>query len=300
MKLLITGANGFVGKNLVSSLRPMNADIVELGRKELADISPKTFVDGSICIHLAGKAHDLKKSSNPSDYELINFDLTRELYNNFLLSDAKVFIFISSVKAAADQVNGVLTEDHVPNPKTDYGRSKLKAEQYIQSQPLPEGKSYFILRPCMIHGPGNKGNLNLLYQTVKRGIPYPLAGFKNKRSFLTVQNLCFVIKELIIRSDIPSGVYNVADDEALSTNEVVSILSSSLGKSSKLWKISPGLIKFIAMIGDSLHLPLTTERLNKLTEDYVVSNKKIKIQLQKKLPLSAVEGLSLTARSFQQ
>lgn len=171
------------------------------------------------------------------------------------------------------------------------------AEEYIQNQPLPVGKSFYILRPCMIHGPGNKGNLNLLYQFVKKGIPYPLAAFQNKRSFLSVKNLCFVIKSLL-KKDIPSGIYNIADDEALSTNEVVEILSESMGTKVRLWKLSSSFIRFIAKIGDKIKLPLNSERLDKLTENYVVSNAKIKQALGIKLPLSAKEGLIKTANSF--
>lgn len=148
------------------------------------------------------------------------------------------------------------------------------------------------------HGRGNKGNLNLLYQFVKKGIPYPLAGFDNKRSFLSVENLCFIINELIIRDDIASGVYQVADDEPLSTNDVVTILSASINKKPKLWKITPGLIKAAAKLGDKLHLPLTTERLDKLTESYVVSNQKIKQAIGIDLPLSSRRGLDITAASF--
>lgn len=297
IKILITGSSGFVGQNLIGYLQKDNS-CDTINRNELQSISADTLNNYNSIIHLAGKAHDLKKTSNPEEYYQVNFELTKKLYDAFLKSDAKKFIFISSVKAAADVVDQILTEDVKPDPKTDYGKSKLMAEQYIQSQPLPAGKSYYILRPCMIHGPGNKGNLNLLYQVVKKGIPYPLAGFKNKRSFLSIENLCFVIKEFISRDDIKSGVYNVADDEALSTNEVVAILSASLNNKPRLWKISPGLIVFFAKIGDRLHLPLTTERLGKLTESYVVSNAKIKAAINKKLPVKAAHGLQNTAASF--
>ena len=118
------------------------------------------------------------------------------------------------------------------------------AEEYIQSQHLPEGKSYYILRPCMIHGTGNKGNLNLLYKFVKKGIPYPLAVFDNQRWFLSVENLCFIISEIIDRDNIPGGIYHIADDETLSTNEVVSILASSLNVKPRLWGILKTLSSF--------------------------------------------------------
>lgn len=294
-KVLITGVSGFVGKNLVPYLTESKVEVTSLHRNELVlDVNLANI--GAI-IHLAGKAHDLKKTSNPGEYYKVNFELTKKLYDAFLNSDATKFIFISSVKAVADIVDGVLTEDVLPNPITDYGKSKLMAEQYIQSKSLPEGKSYYILRPCMIHGPGNKGNLNLLHSFVKKGIPYPLAAFENNRSFLSVQNLCFIIDQLL-KNDIKSGVYNVADDEELSTNEVVHILGLSLKRSPRLWSIPVTLIKAMAKMGDLFKLPLNTERLNKLTENYVVSNKKIKKTLGKELPLSAKDGLTLTAKFF--
>jgi nucleoside-diphosphate-sugar epimerase len=298
-EIKITGASGFVGKNLIVYLQNHLNNVYLFDRDQLREINNNAFNDNiTSIVHLAGKAHDLKKTSNPDEYYQVNFELTKNLYNAFLKSNAKKFIFISSVKAAADSVTGILTEDIKPNPQTHYGKSKLMAEEYIQSQPLPEGKSYYILRPCMIHGAGNKGNLNLLYKFVKKGIPYPLAGFNNKRSFLSIENLCFIIKEIIESDCFESGIYNVTDDEALSTNEVVSILSMSLNIKPRLWKIAPAIIQFFAKVGDRLHLPLNSERLNKLTESYVVSNQKIKKALGKELPLTAVEGLKITANSF--
>jgi nucleoside-diphosphate-sugar epimerase len=296
-KVLITGSTGFVGKNLLQHLGN-EIECLTPGRNDLQSFSLTLINQNNTIIHLAGKAHDLKKTSNPDEYYQVNFELTKALYDAFLSSGAEKFIFISSVKAAADSAEGILDENIKPNPQTHYGKSKLIAEQYIQNQPLPVGKSYYIIRPCMIHGPGNKGNLNLLFKLVKKGIPYPLAGFNNKRSFLSVGNLCFIIKEIIERDDIPGGIYHVSDDEALSTNEVVSILASSLNAKPRLWKIPPSFIRFFAKVGDRLYLPLTTERLNKLTENYVVSNQKVKRAINKEFPISAVKGLTITANSF--
>lgn len=296
MKLSITGSSGFVGQNLVPYL---NSSYNLIGRNELENMHPALLNDTEVVIHLAGKAHDLKAHADFDVYYHVNFELTKNLYDSFLKSDAKKFIFISSVKAVADHLDDdVLREDHIPNPISDYGRSKLMAEEYIQKQPPPDGKFYYILRPCMIHGPGNKGNLNLLYRFVKKGIPYPLAAFNNKRSFLSVENLCFIIKEIIESNCIESGIYNVSDDEALSTNNVVTILASAFDLKGRLWKIPISIIKFSAKLGDWFHLPLTSERLSKLTESYVVSNEKIKGVLKKKLPLTSIKGLEITANSF--
>lgn len=295
-KISITGDTGFVGKNLVSYLTKSGKVIRSIGRNEMSFTID--FPNTDAIIHLAGKAHDLKNTSDPDEYYQVNYELSKKLYDAFLKSDAKKFIFISSVKASADSVQRILHENDVANPQTHYGKSKLMAEEYIQSQDLSEGKSYYILRPCMIHGSGNKGNLNLLYNFVQKGIPYPLAAFENKRSFLSVENLCFVIKSLL-EKDIPSGIYNVADDEALSTNEVVEILSESIAKRPKLWRISSKLVRFVAKIGDFIKLPLNTERLDKLTENYIVSNSKIKRAINSELPLSTKEGLKITANSFR-
>lgn len=299
-RVSISGMTGFVGQNLSKYLTDSDIVCAPIDRIRIDNKAELPEFNGvTAIVHLAGKAHDLKKTSDPGAYYEANYELTKKLYDKFLVSDATKFIFISSVKAAADHIDGILDENIAPDPRTHYGKSKLMAEQYILSCKLPPGKSYYILRPCMIHGPGNKGNLNLLYKFVQKGIPYPLASFENKRSFLSIENLCFVIKELLNTDNIPSGIYNVADDEALSTSEVVSVLSYAIDKKPKLWFISKRVIRALAKIGDHIKLPLNTERLNKLTENYVVSNKKIKDTLGIRFPVETTEGLLITARSFR-
>jgi nucleoside-diphosphate-sugar epimerase len=252
-----------------------------------------------VIIHLAGKAHDLKKVSKSVDYYEANFELTKQLFDAFLLSDSKVFIFMSTVKAVADEVNEILEEDEIPNPKTHYGISKQQAEQYILSQKLPMGKRVYILRPCMIHGPKNKGNLNLLYKLVSKGLPWPLGSFENKRSFLSIENLSFVIKELLENITIPSGIYNVADDESLSTNELIQLMGTSLEKKTSILRINVSVIKTCAKLGDYLNLPLNSERLQKLTENYVVSNQKLVAVIGKPLPVTTKVGILQTFESFK-
>lgn len=249
-------------------------------------------------IHLAGKAHDLKKTSGPEVYFKVNTGLTQKMYDWFLKSSAGKFIFFSSVKAAADFVPGdILTEDVVPNPVGPYGESKIKAEEYILSHPASD-KQVYILRPCMIHGPGNKGNLNLLYGVVKKGVPWPLGAFENHRCFTSIDNLCFVIKGLLVK-EVESGIYNMCDDEALSTNGLITVICKALGKKARIWYLPKGLMNGMAKVGDVLHLPLNSERLTKLTEDYVVSNAKIKKALGiDKMPIRAEEGLTQTIKSF--
>ena len=297
--ILLTGGSGFVGQNLSKFLTKYNYAIQFLSREDLDPVNNDFFSSSDALIHLAGKAHDLLNLKGFEEYYLANTQLTKNIYDAFLKSDIKVFVFVSSIKALSDRSELALSEDCLPDPKTHYGKSKLLAEQYILSKPIPLGKRVYILRPCMIHGNGNKGNLNLLYKVIANRIPWPLGYFENKRSFCSIDNLLFIIKELIEREDITSGVYNIADDETLSTNEVISILAKSQNRTPIIWKLPKRVINLIAKVGDVLNLPLDSERLTKLTESYVVNNNKIKSAIGKPLPISAEDGLVKTFQSFK-
>ena len=309
-KVLISGYKGFVGTNLINYLKQKNLELFGLSRSienqnsvtknfswdQLNEIKNQSF---DVIIHLAGKAHDLKNTSDPEEYFQVNTELTKKLFDLFLQSDTRDFIYLSSVKAAADVVVGILDEMATPDPKTPYGKSKLKAEEYILNYDISPNKRAIILRPCMIHGPGNKGNFNLLYRFIKKRIPYPLAAFENRRSFLSIQNLCFVIHQVLINPSIPGGIYNIADDEPLSTNELIKIIGNENNIHPISWKINRSFVKVLAKAGDKLNLPFNSERLGKLTENYVVSNSKIKSALQvESLPISSREGFSTTLKSF--
>jgi nucleoside-diphosphate-sugar epimerase len=291
MSIYLTGASGFVGKNLISYL----TDRVVINKYTRGS---EIIIQEDIVIHLAGKAHDLKKVASGADYYLVNTELTKDVFNAFLASDAKVFIFLSSVKAVADEVKEILTEDFIPNPITHYGKSKLLAEQYILSKPIPIGKRIYILRPCMIHGPGNKGNLNLLYNFVSKGLPWPLGAFDNKRSFCSIDSLCFVIGELIENDQILSGIYNISDDEPVSTNDLIRLIAESQIKKPFILNTPKFLVNFLSKLGNIFGLALNTERLNKLIETYIVSNNKIVKAINKPLPVSSKEGLIKTLNSF--
>ncbi len=317
MKILITGVHGFVGSNLVKSLSKdhiiYGVDIISPIKEgirftfawDYLDL-PNEIPEVDAIIHLAGKAHDTKNEAAADVYFKVNTDLTKKIYNYFLKSKAKKFIFFSTAKAAADKVEGVLTEDVVPSPVGPYGESKIAAERYILDtletwnlKPETPAKQVYILRPCMIHGPGNKGNLNLLYGVVKKGIPWPLGAFENRRTFTSIENLNFVIEGLLTK-DVPTGIYNMGDDEALSTNELIEEICKSLGKKAHIWKLPKGLMNGVAKIGGALHLPLDSERLRKLTENYISSNAKIKKALGvEKMPVDARRGLKTTLESFR-
>lgn len=311
MRILITGIHGFVGSNLVAAFKDRfeiyGLDIVAPQKEGVVktyswdDLDKGGIPDFDAIVHLAGKAHDTKNESAAELYFRINTGLTRRIFDYYLLSTAKKFVFFSSVKAAADFVPGeILTEGIVPAPVGPYGESKIKAEEYILSKQVPAGKSVYILRPCMIHGPGNKGNLNLLYNSVRKGIPWPLGAFDNRRTFTSIDNLIFVICRLL-EMDVASGIYHMADDEAISTTQLIKIICGTLGTSPRIWNLSRPLISICASVGTLLHLPLNKERLRKLTENYVVSNAKIKRALDiRDMPVHAEDGLVKTFKSFHE
>ena len=284
MKFLITGAYGFVGTNLCKYLAEkghecLALDIPAAKRDDVPYVSFYTWdeldklpvVDA--VVHLAGKAHDLKKVASEQSYFDINVGLTEKI---FAAAKTTRFIYFSSSKADA---NG-----------NAYGRSKLAAEQFLNGRAI-------VLRPAMIHGPGNKGNLNLLWSIARRGLPWPLAAFENKRSFTSIANICAAVEALCERGE--NGIYPIADDEMLSTNRLIELIAETCGKRAKLWRVPKGVMRMVAKIGDVLHLPLNTERIVKLTEDSFVNNSHLKSQLGwKRMPIRAEEGMRRTLRSF--
>ncbi len=312
MRILITGINGFVGSNFTKHWQSGHTLYgLDINKHKQQGVE-KMFLWNELdkiprldaIIHLAGIAHDTKDKTKSDIYFNVNTGLTQKIFDYYLRSKATKFVFFSSVKAAADKVEGsILTEKIVPRPVGAYGESKIKAEEYILNKKDTWGKlekSVFIVRPTMIHGEGNKGNLNLLYKVVNKGIPWPLASFKNKRSFLSVDNLVFFISSILENKKVESGIYHLADDETVSTNKLIGIIAGASGKKARLWRLPAWLILTISKVGDKLRLPLNSERLQKLTENYIVSNQKIKTVLGiEKLPLTAEEGLIKTIKSFK-
>ena len=284
MKFLITGAYGFVGTNLCRYLAEKGhechaLDIPAARRDGVPYVSFYTWDDLDMMpafdcvVHLAGKAHDLKKVASEQSYFDINVGLTEKI---FAAAKTTRFIYFSSSKADA---NG-----------NAYGRSKLAAEQFLNGRAI-------VLRPAMIHGPGNKGNLNLLWGIARRGLPWPLAAFENKRSFTSIGNICAAVEALAERGT--NGIYPIADDEMLSTNRLIELIAETCGKRAKLWRVPKGVMRMVAKIGDVLHLPLNTERIVKLTEDSFVNNSHLKSQLGwNRMPIRAEEGMRRTLRSF--
>lgn len=296
MKIALFGFTGFLGANLqaqLSNVLPVN--IREKNWKN--DVQ----YDASIFINCIGKAHDHKGKATYEEFYTANVEIVKDIYSEFLKSDAELLIHISSIAAVEENERiDILTEESVCRPQSFYGRSKQAAEKFLLEQNLPLGKKIVILRPTMIHGEGDKGNLILLYKIVSSGIPYPLGAFHNSRSFIGVDNLIFVINEIIHqKKSVSSGIYNICDDQPLSTRRIIDIISEITKKKYTIWALPKKSITVLAIIGDKMSLPINSKRLGKMTSNLLVSNKKIKNELGiAKLPFSAEDGMRKTIASF--
>ena len=297
----IIGASGFIGKNLLNQLEQegVQAECLSLRKDSWQDDLNEPYCG---IINLVGKAHDHKGTVTQQDYFYANVELAKRVFQAFIDSSASLLIHISSLAALEEFESSVpLDESGSCNPVSWYGKSKRDGEQWLLAQELPADKKLIILRPPMVHGPGDKGNLGLLYKLISKGIPYPLASFDNKRSFISIDNFIFFIKQIIDHHDeLDSGIYHIADDQPVSTNEIIDIIKQVTKKNVPNIALPKFIVNGLAKIGDILPIPLNTKRLKKMTSDLLVSNEKIKRTLGiEKLPLTAKEGLEKTIRSFR-
>ncbi|WP_445432638.1 NAD-dependent epimerase/dehydratase family protein [Chryseobacterium indoltheticum] len=299
MKITLFGASGFIGKNLIEKLQQKYAmSQISVRKKGWKESLP----DSEIYINLVGKAHNHNGEAREEDFYQVNVNLLKDIFESFINSKAKLFIHISSIAALEEfESSHELTETDECNPDSWYGKSKRLAEEWLVTQNLPADKKLIIIRPPMVHGAGDKGSLGLLYKLISKGIPYPLASFENKRSFISIDNFSFFINEIVNNSEkLPNGIYHIADDESISTSEIIEIIKQVEQKNTPNLSLPKFLVKAIAKVGDVLPIPLNSLRLKKMTSDLTVSNQKIKSALGiEKLPFSAEEGLIKTIKSFK-
>lgn len=295
---VIFGASGFLGTHLKKNLSG-NVAPVSLREKDWLSKLPE---DADVFINCIGKAHDHKGTATEHDFYFANYELAKVLFEEFLKSNAQLFIHISSIAAVEEnERTEVLTENSVGNPQSHYGKSKKAAEEYLLKQNIPLGKKLVILRPTMIHGEGDKGNLTLLYKIISKGIPYPLGVFKNSRTFISIDNVVFFIDEIIEKHpEMKGGIYHITDDEPLSTQKIIEIIGEAKGKKPIILSPPKFLINSLAKMGDMISLPINSKRLKKMTSNLIVSNQKIKTALNiDSLPVSAEEGMRKTIESFK-
>ncbi|WP_448672248.1 NAD-dependent epimerase/dehydratase family protein [Sphingobacterium multivorum] len=294
--IAILGSSGFIGQNLLENIEGSFG--VSLRNDDLQE----RLGSAEVIVNLVGKAHDHKGDATEEDYFYVNFELTKQIFTAFNNSKASVLIHVSSIAAVEEYESAhPLVETDSCKPSSWYGKSKLVAEQWLFEQERNEGKKIIIVRPPMVHGIGDKGSLGLLYNLIAKGIPYPLSSFRNSRSFIGIDNFIFFINEIVDKGDsIESGIYHIADDEYVSTSDIIAIIKEITGKRILNLSIPRPLVRFVASLGDRIPIPLNTKRLKKMTGTLLLSNIKAKSALGiKKLPTTAKEALYKTIRSFR-
>lgn len=293
--IVVSGSSGFIGAHLLESLP--NSQGVSLR----AEGWRSAFADARVVINLVGKAHDHAGTATEEDYFYANVELAKKVFRAFLDSPVRLLIHVSSIAAVEEfESASPLVEASTCRPSSWYGKTKRQAEEWLLAQPLPAEKKVIILRPPMVHGPGDKGNLGLLYKLISKGIPYPLAAYHNWRSFISIDNFNFFIQEIIKNHELlPSGIYHISDDESVSTTELIQLIGEVTHKNVRQLKVPKVLVRTLASLGDVLPLPINSNRLRKMTSTLEVSNRHLKELLGiDALPVTAKDGLRETIKSF--
>ena len=278
-KIYMTGASGFIGTNLTRILAP-GRDVVTIGRDASGDlVLPDDLDAGSTVIHLGALVH---RPETPAEaYRHANLTQTQRIFDLFLSSRADTFIYMSSASVYGTYYRSTpFKEEDAGTPDTPYGHSKLAAEEYIMSHlPANGTKRVYILRPAMVYGPGDKGNPALMRKLARRGVIWPFGAVSNRRSFCSVDFLAEVTRRLI--EERPAGnVFNLASPTPLSTNELFKIISEQEGHRPHIVSVPMPLLRAISRIGDRLRcLPLDTQRLSKLADDYILDTSKLSTAL---------------------
>ena len=264
-KVIVTGANGFVGKLLCDELIRRGYSVYALIRNKSEAFHPsvnciiysdlvnldsfrKHFNGCYAVIHLAAKVH-VKDSNSIAEYRHINADGTIHLANIAASEGVNKFIYLSTIK-----VNGDSTESmpysckSIPNPIDAYAISKWEAEQALMKIHIDTAMDITILRPVLMYGVGVKGNLRTLMRIISAGLPLPLDKIQNQRSLLNVRNLNDLICECLENANAAGRTFLVADGNDVSTTELARLTASSIEKSSRLFSLPTTLMRVAAKL----------------------------------------------------
>jgi nucleoside-diphosphate-sugar epimerase len=305
--ILLTGATGFIGSNLLKNLellgksvRPVCRNLSSLkvtnfsGWVEIGSINGHTnwlpvLSDVEVVIHSAGRAHvtNDRHHDSLSKYREINVDATLNLAKQAVSSGVKRFIFISSIK-----VNGEFTEPHhpfhahhIPAPQDAYGISKWEAEQALRDLSKKTGLEVVIIRPPLVYGQGVKGNLSLLIKLIQSGVPLPLGSINNKRSLVGVDNLSDLIIRCLYNPNAAGETFLVSDDLDFSSAEIAKKIANSLGVKIRIINIPQSFLKLLALCTGK------GRALNKIVGSLQVDITKTKNLLNWAPPIGINEGM---------
>jgi len=245
MRVLVTGALGFVGRHLIRTLKDAGHEVAACSRSRVEqpgifyiaspDLGPgadwaAALAGVDVVVHLAGLAA-VDGPGNSADleeeYRKVNVEGTRALAKQVAMAGVKHFVFMSSLHSVAANSDERLSEQTEPHPVSAYGRSKLVAEKAVQEELRTSGCAWTILRPPLVYGRGNQANFGLLLKLVKTGIPLPLASVRNRRSFIYVENLVDLIAICLGNPKAFGKVYLPSDGEDVSTPELIRAIASA-------------------------------------------------------------------------
>jgi nucleoside-diphosphate-sugar epimerase len=312
--ILVTGGTGFIGSHLLPKLHKRNLQIVLAVRNHLSNefnlpykIVKVNEIDESTdwtealkeidtVIHLAARAHQLNDQALDPEAEFlqINCEGTKTLVKQAIAAGVKHFIFISSIGAMATLSDTIISEESPCQPDTPYGRSKLNAETALVELCRKTQMNWTILRPTLVYGPNNPGNMERLFALVTKKLPLPLGSIVNSRSLLYVGNLVDVIIKCIEDDRAKNQTFIVSDGVDLSTSELIFRMGNAMGEKILLLSFPPSLLRLAAKMIKK------EEVADRLLGSLQVDSSKIRQMLDWKPPYTVDQGLQATADCFKQ
>lgn len=269
-RVLVTGANGFVGKQLLINLgKQPSMAVTGLVRKLRGEAGFKGKIvctgdlDGqndsrsvlngqNVVVHTAARAHIMKDEvTDPlAEYRKVNTEGTLNLARQAAEAGVKRFIFVSSIKVNGEQTlaGHPFTASDSPNPEDPYGVSKWEAEEGLKKLAQETGMEVVIIRPPLVYGPGVKGNFASMIRLVEKGLPLPLGAIHNKRSLVALDNLVDLIITCIDHPAAANQTFLAGDGEDLSTTELLKGVARAMGKPSRLIPVPAGVLEFGASL----------------------------------------------------
>jgi len=312
--ILVTGANGFIGKPVWSELvkagfqvkcavRKLNHPINKHCTKivEVGDIGPETDWTNALksittIVHLAARVHMMKDSAiEPlSEFRKMNVNATEHLATMAAKAGVKRLVFMSTVKVNGEQTRDKpFTESDLPHPDDPYAISKWEAEQALLKVSNETGLEVVILRPPLVYGPGVQANFLRLLQIVDRNIPLPFLNIKNKRSFIYLGNLVDAIIACCTHPNAKGETFLVSDGEDASTAELVRMIAIAMGKKAKLFPFPQSLLSIIGTLTGK------KAELNRLFGSLCIDSSKIRKVLNWKPPISMRDGIQETIKWYK-
>jgi nucleoside-diphosphate-sugar epimerase len=313
MRIVVTGATGFVGGFVTRALEARGAIVVAAGRREPSATGPavtyahldpdsslehmKTVLEGAAAVvHLAAAVHDVHGRTSPAEYMRVNRDYPIRLSEAAVIAEVPRFVFASTVKVNGESTNEgeVFHEASPVDPRGPYAKSKWQAEEALRTLSVARGIQTRIVRPPLVYGAGVRANFRSLMRWVKRGVPLPFSGFHNARSLIYVENLADILARLAIGEGdrSPSRTYLVSDGQDVSTADLVRRLARALGVAPRLFAVSESVLRF------GLAALKRSDMADRLVGSLQIHGQQARRDLAWSPPFSLDDGLSRTAKWF--